>query len=336
MAGDHRAGGRADLDRQLAETSANADRLADQLRPGRIAVALEGDHRAAVDRALDLEDRREGLCRQREQRLSVGERAHRSLIAAAGVGARDRPAVEVRLRLDRSRDRGRAPPGAGQVVDPALDHALALRALGGADRHRDPVVLGELGGFRSQPIGAWVDECRHPVGAPGVGGAAEAAQQPIEGGGQMGEAHRLAEDAADPARVAERADEHVGGTPPGSLPQLKPVELQLCTGVVAKLDRGVGAGAAAGAGGPQAELSELADQGRIGAIEAERGELGEQHGRKDVGVVGEAGLEVGTVRLNRAGCGAPFRLEARQVAADRLWVAAAVAGDCGDRPAAVA
>lgn len=38
---------------------------------------------------------------------------------------------------------------------------------------------------------------------------------------------RSSEGAADPTRVGEDADEHVGLAPPGGLRQLEPVELQL-------------------------------------------------------------------------------------------------------------
>jgi len=57
-------------------------------------------------------------------------------------------------------------------------------------------VLGKLSSLGSQPAAAGMHEGGHPVGAPVVRGAAEAAQQPVKRSGQVGEAHRFAKDAA--------------------------------------------------------------------------------------------------------------------------------------------
>jgi hypothetical protein len=80
-----------------------------------------------------------------------------------------------------------------------------------------------------------------------MSGAAEAAQQLIERRGEVSEAHRLAEDAAESPRVRQRADQDVSGAPPGGLAKLEPVELQLGAGGMVELDRRQGAGAAAAA-----------------------------------------------------------------------------------------
>lgn len=85
---------------------------------------------------------------------------------------------------------------------------------------------------------------------------------------------------------------------------------------------------------PQAEPSDLADQDRVGAVEAERSELAVEHGREDVGIVVEAGLEVDAVGLERARGAVALRPPARQIASDRLRIATVVTGDRCDRPAA--
>ena len=47
VTGDRRTRGGEDLDVELAETGAQRDRLAGELGPDRVAIALEGDQRRA-------------------------------------------------------------------------------------------------------------------------------------------------------------------------------------------------------------------------------------------------------------------------------------------------
>src|SRR5690606_22914986 len=137
-------------------------------------------------------------------------------------------------------------------------------------------------------------------------------------------------------RAGQDAGEHVGGAAPGSLGKLEPVELQLGTGLVRELDRGGLAAAAAAAFGPEAELPDLTHERRVGAIEAELAKLAVKDGREQVRVVGEASLQVAAPGLERARRAAALGLPAAQTPADRLRVAAGVAGDRRDRPAASA
>jgi hypothetical protein len=164
--------------------------------------------------------------------------------------------------------------------------------------------------------------------------APKRAKELVDRGSEVGEALALREGAAQAPRVGEDADEHVGLAPPGRLLELEPVELELLTGLVRDLGDDRLTGAAAPAAGAQGELADLAHERRVGALEAEIPKLAVKHGREDVRIVGEAGLQVGAVGLERRGRAASLRLPARQVAADRLRVAAGVAGDRGDRPAA--
>ena len=253
---------------------ADPDALADEGRRHAVAVALEANERAAADEALGLELGRVGERRQRQERLRGRPLGDRLLAAAPGIGDLDAPAVEACLRLGGSGDLRRPPPGAAQVADRRLDHALALGPPRRADGDGDAVVLGDLGKLRTQAIAAGLDDRRHPVGAPAPRRPPEPPQDAVEAGDKLGQAHPLGEHGADLPRVREGADEHVGGLAPGCLAKLEPVELDLLAGLVRKLDRdGMVAPLAELAGGPQLEPAELACQGRVGAPEAELSQL---------------------------------------------------------------
>jgi hypothetical protein len=143
----------------------------------------------------------------------------------------------------------------------------------------------------------------------------------------------VAEDGAQPPRMRKRADQDVGLGAPGGLGQLPPVQLQLGAGLVVDLDRRRhGAGAAGQAGRSQLQPAQLAHHGRVGALEAEAGQLAVQHRGEHVVVLGEAGAQVLPVGLQAAG--GPLSLAAviAQVGANGLAVAAGVAGDGRDRP----
>jgi hypothetical protein len=97
-------------------------------------------------------------------------------------------------------------------------------------------VLGGLRELRRGPIGARVDDGRHPIGPPRPRGAAQAAQHTVDRVDEVREAHALADHRATAAREAQRADEDVGRLAPRRLAQLKPVELDLLAGLVHELD----------------------------------------------------------------------------------------------------
>lgn len=67
--------------------------------------------------------------------------------------------------------------------------------------------------------------------------------------------------------------------------KLEPVELQLFAGLMGDLGGDRLAGAAAIAARAQLEAAQLADQGRVGAIEAEAPKLAVKDRREDVRVV---------------------------------------------------
>ena len=123
---------------------------------------------------------------------------------------------------------------------------------------------------------------------------------------------------------------------PGRLRQLEPIQLQLLTRRVLKLDRQRLPTTLTGrAGRAQPEPPQLARQRRVRAIEAERAQLAKQHGRVQVRIVLEAPLDVHPVGLQRAR--RPSRLTAAltpQPGTDRLAITARVPGDRANRPTA--
>jgi hypothetical protein len=270
---------------------------------------------------------------QREQRFRGGQLTDRAPPAPPPVAHGDAPTVKVGLRLRRCGHRRCAPPRLRHVVDRLLHDTLALRPVRRADRDGDAVVLRGGGGLGAQPVGAGVDERRHPVGPPRLRRPAEAAQDAVQGFDQVRERHPVSEHATDPAGVRQRADQHIGVLAPRRLCELEPVELQLLTRLVFQPDGDVhAAGLAAIADRSQPELADLADQRRVGAIEPERHQLVEQHARSDVRVVPEPRLEVGAVGLQAARRRLPCGPVAGQVLRDRLAIPAGMSRDRGLRP----
>ena len=149
----------------------------------------------------------------------------------------------------------------------------------------------------------------------------------------MRERHPVGEHAPHPAGVRQGTNQHIRLLAPRRLRQLKPVQLQLLTRVVIQPDRDLHpTGLAAVTDRPQAELSDLADQRRVGAIEPERHELVEQHASAQMRVIDEPGLDVGAVELKTARCPIPGWPVAGQVLRDRLAVPAGMPRDRGLRP----
>ena len=88
----------------------------------------------------------------------------------------------------------------------------------------------------------------------------------------------------------------------------------------------------AGQAGRSSKAAQLAHQGRIGAVESQLGQLAVQHAGEHVMVVGKARVQVVAVGLQTAGRPLAFAVFLAQMDANRLAVAAGVAGDGRDRP----
>jgi hypothetical protein len=104
------------------------------------------------------------IVRKRQRRLSGLDSLVISLSAARRLAGR------LRLR--------------GGVVD-LLHHAFAVAAPRRADRHRDPVVLGDPGKRSGHPPAAGVADRGHPVEAPHPRDTAQSAGHAVEAGDQM-------------------------------------------------------------------------------------------------------------------------------------------------------
>jgi hypothetical protein len=117
-----------------------------------------------------------------------------------------------------------------EVADRGLDDALAIAAPRRAGPHDRPVVLGDGCEGGLHVAAARHDDGGQAVRAPLAGAAAEPPQDAVHGLHEVGLVHRLGEDAAHPARMAQRAQQDVGGAAPGRPPPLEPVPLDLLAG----------------------------------------------------------------------------------------------------------
>jgi hypothetical protein len=147
----------------------------------------------------------------------------------------------------------------------------------------------------------------------------------------------LAEDRPELAGMRERPDQHVRLPAPRGTRKLQPVPLDLLPLRLGALDRRPTLVPSAGlAARPETTPAKLAHEGDVAAPVAERDHLLVQRRAPQVRVLqhplahvrDEGGEHVGTARAAHAG-----HLPAPQVGADRLAVAAEVAGDRTDRPA---
>ena len=199
-----------------------------------------------------------------------GKLGDRGAAAFAPIGDRERPAVQIGLRLAQTRDRRAAPPRARDVLDRRLDDALALRSARRADPHLDAVVPRDLRELGGDPIAAGTDDRRHAIGPPGAAGAAQAAQDAIDRVDQVREGHPLADHRATAAREAQRADEHVGALAPRRLGELEPVKLDLLARLMDQLDRrAMAAGPTRLAARAQPQPPQLAHERHIRTLEPE-------------------------------------------------------------------
>jgi hypothetical protein len=206
--------------------------------------------------------------------------------------------------------------------------------MGRADRDVGAVVLGELGEARVEAIGPRDHRGGHAVDSPAARGTAQSLQDRMDRGGEVPDRRLLAEDGAKAPRVRQRADQDVCLLAPWSLLQLQPVPLDLLAGRVVDLHRRrlVAAVLAGGADRTKIKAADLLDQRGVAALEALRGQLAVQHAQQQVGIVFEAGSDVGAEGIEATDpllllLGAAISGE---VAPDRLPVAACVAGDGRD------
>ena len=86
---------------QLAEPSADLDSGAGVTGPDAVAVGLELDQRVARDDPLLAVLGRERQLRQAEQLLAGRELTDAAVAAAAAIGDRHTPAIQIGLRLRR-------------------------------------------------------------------------------------------------------------------------------------------------------------------------------------------------------------------------------------------
>jgi putative transposase len=161
------------------------------------------------------------------------------------------------------------------------------------------------------------------------------AQHPVERRDELREVHAVPEHGPDAARTRERPDQRIRRCAPRRLRKLEPIQLQLLARLVRKLDRQpVPAAFTDRALQPQRQPAQLSRQRLVGAIEAERTQLPQQHRRVQVRIVREAALDVGPERLEHARRPrSPAPLTPRQPGTDRLAIPTGVARDRAHRPA---
>jgi hypothetical protein len=202
--------------------------------------------------------------------------------------------------------------------------------------HADAVVLGHRREAALQLPGVRVDHRGHPVDPPPAGGAAKAAEDLVDPDHQMRLVVGLGEPDPEPARMRQRADQHVGLRTPGRVVELEPVPLDLLTRRVLDIDmRPAVARRARLAVRAQLSIAQLAGEGLVAPAIAERCDLVEQRRRPHVLIVGEPLAHVRLEAIERvrlvvgAQAGLPF---AGQVGPNRLAVPADMAGDGRDGP----
>ena len=236
MAGQQRAVGGDHLDDPGAEPHPDRDLVLHQLRPHRVAVALESHQGRRGHPALHLQGGRVRLDRHRQQRLHRPHLPDRAGAARERVGGLDAEPVEVALGVGDVAHGGGSPPALGGEAVAALHHPLAVASPRRADVDGHPIVLGhrcEAGQHR--PGGRRADR-RGPVEAPAPRRAAQAAQHPVDAVDERRLVLGVAEDPAHLAAVGQRADQQVGHPAPGRR-QLQEVPLDLLAGGMADLDR---------------------------------------------------------------------------------------------------
>ncbi len=182
-----------------------------------------------------------------------------------------------------------------------------------------------------EAVGARDHDRRHPISPPHLRAAAQTNDDLVRGGRQVPKGHLLAEHAAEPAGVRQRADQHEPRLAPRRDRQLQPVPLNLLARRVVDLDRRrlPGPVLTGHADRPELQPPDLADQGRIGPIEPGVDQLAEQHGRLDVRVLDEPGLQIGAERFKAARRRRPVLTGAiaGEVLPDGLAVPAGMPGD---------
>ena len=193
--------------------------------------------------------------------------------ALAAVGDRDRPAVQVGLRLRRGVATGAVRHhDRVDVLDRLLDDALALRPPRRADHDLDAVVLGRLRELRRDPVGARdarrvaIRSVRHARGVP-----PRRRRTPSIASTRCAKRHPLAEHARGSGpRATARRPARTPARPTASRCSSSQSNWISSPGLMLELDgHAVPAGPAGLAHRPQPEPAQLPHQRRVGAIEPE-------------------------------------------------------------------
>ena len=330
-----------DVDAAAADRVRHDHRAPGQLRWHRVAVAAVGHHRLArggARRGHDHRIRLRGAGATVRALATVATEARRRRWRGGGCPRAGRSRLSRRLGLLDGGLVGQGAPPAlrGSVID-LLHHALAVAAPRRADRHRHAVVLGHPG-----------ERCGHPP-TPGArpwpsgrtatpGHPAQTRARPGRGR-RPGAADRSTATAAPPlAGMGQRPDQQVRGLAPTPTMRADPAIPASPTGFHPR----AGAGSPRSGGrSPAAGSHPGAGRGRgccgsgSDTTARTRGpQLVEQGAGPQVRVLDQPGGH--SRRTGRTGPGRPGPhprcLFPSQVLADRLAVAAGVAGDRRDRP----
>jgi hypothetical protein len=318
-----------------------------------VAVAAERDARPVIGCPGDLDRRGVGDRGQRQQGLGGGEladgRPGRPLPAGelARVGVtpgRAQPGVpgggpepvQADLRFLGGGGGHGAPPPAAAELHPALHGALAVPPPRRARDDDRAVMLGDRGEAGLDIGAARHDHRGQPVGPPVAGGAAQAPHHRVHRLDQVRLIHRLGQHAAGPARVRQRAEQHIRRPGPRRPAPLEPVPLDLLTRRMADLDRLPAPHARARlAVRPQAREAQLPGEAHIRPVITQRHDLIEQRRHPQMRIISEPRRHIRRERRQRIRASRPADPRhplPGQIRPDRLAVTTKMTGDSRDRP----
>lgn len=171
--------------------------------------------------------------------------------------------------------------------------------------HAHAVVLGDRREAPLDAAGVRVDHRRHPIDAPPARGAAEPAKDLVDADHEVRLVVAVGEPGSEPARVRQRANEHVGLLTPRCIVELKPVPLDLLTRRVLDVDMRASVGRRARlAVRAQLPVAELTGEGLVAALVPECHQLVEQRGRPHVLIISQPLTHVRLEPIERIRLGA--------------------------------